>query len=111
MNITLFAGFINLFFVPTLPVYLYHKKNNRPLKAGLELLFEYIIAVVLLFPLTKPILFLLGRMFLHRGISMDSGYYTLAALMTAWLLPGLHLLVKAASAKLTTLRSKLFSRD
>lgn len=108
MSITLFVGLINLFFVPTLPVYLSRKKNNRPLEAGIELLFDYIGAAVLLLPLTKAVFFLPGRLLFHGSIPMDSGYYTLAALMTAWLLPGLRLLAKAASARLDRSPLKAF---
>lgn len=108
MSITLFVGLINLFFVPTVPVYLYYKREGRPLRADLELLFHYMIAAVLLLPLTKAVFFLPGRLLFHGSVPMDSGYYTLAALLTAWLLPGLRLLAKAASARLDRSPLKAF---
>lgn len=97
MTLESVIGLINLFFVPLLPVCLYYKRDGRPLEPSLELLFRYVIAAVLLIPLTKTILFLPGILIFHRTISFDSSYYTLAALIAAWLLPHLLRLAKSGS--------------
>lgn len=98
MDAAFVVGLINLFFVPLLPVYLYYKKNGRPLEANLDLLFQYAIATALLIPLTKAVAFLPGRLIAHEPISLVSGYYTLAALIASWLLPRLADLAGSVSA-------------
>lgn len=86
MDINLYVGIINLFFVPVFLLHLHYRKKGRPLKAGLELLFHYTIAAALLIPLAKAFTVLAGRVFPHRTIPVDSGSYTLAALAAACLL-------------------------
>lgn len=78
--------FINLFFVPTLPLY---KMNQKPLRISLDLLFQYCIITACNIPLTKVFIFLAKRV---GGIfiSIDSGYYTLAALASAFFIPALY---------------------
>lgn len=81
--------FINLFFIPVLPLYVMHRKNKKPLVLNLDLLFQYCIIAACNIPLTKVFTFLskkLGRVF----ISIDSGYYTLAALFSAVLIYALY---------------------
>lgn len=95
---------INLFFVPMLPVYLYYKSSKQPLAPSLELLFRYAVTAALLIPLAKVIAFLPGRLTANGTIPLDSGYYTLAALIAAWLLPDLFRLAGSVSGKVKRLR-------
>lgn len=81
--------FVNLFFVPVLPLYMIYQKEGKLLRLNLDLLFQYCIAVACNIPLTKVFIFFakkLGGIF----ISIDSGYYTLAALVSAVLLHVLY---------------------
>ena len=81
---------INLFFIPVLPFYLIHKEKQKPLKLNFDLLCQYCIIVGCNIPITKIFTFLakkVGRVF----ISIDSGYYTLAALVSAILIYMLYL--------------------
>lgn len=72
--------FINLFFVPLLPLYIIYRKKQTPLAPNLELMFQYGIIAVCNIPLTKVCIFLMNK---AAGvfISIDSGYYTVAALL------------------------------
>lgn len=76
---------INLFFVPALPLYLYYKSRRKPLTPGLEVLFQYCIAVSLNHPATHATALFLRKL---TGVSfpLDSARYTLAAILTAVLL-------------------------
>ena len=85
MDASLLITLINLFLVPLVPVYFYYKKNAKPLKPGVELLFHYGMATVFLVPATKAVALLPGKI-LSKYIDADSGYYTLAALIAALLL-------------------------
>lgn len=72
--------FVNLFFIPLLPLYLIYSTNQKPLEPGLDLLFQYGIITVCNIPLTKVFIFAIkkaGGIF----VSIDSGYYTVAALL------------------------------
>jgi len=92
-NMIQYVVFINLFFVPILPLYLIYRKKQKPLAFGLELLFQYCIISACNIPLTKVFIFLakkLGGVF----VSIDSGYYTLAALGAGFLLPRLYAFFK-----------------
>ena len=77
--------FINLFFIPVLLLYLIKKKSRKPLTPNLEMLPQYCIAVICNILLTKTLLFPVKK-FRGAFISMDSGYYTLAALASAVLI-------------------------
>lgn len=71
--------FINLFFIPLVPLFMAYKIKQKPLEPSLDLLFQYGIVAVCNIPLTKVFIFLVNK---ANGIfiSMDSGYYTVAAL-------------------------------
>ena len=75
--------FINLFFVPVLFLYLDYKSRRRPLTPGLEVLFQYCIAVSLNHVAAHGLSF-----FLHKGVgfALDSARYTIIALLAAALL-------------------------
>ncbi len=77
--------FINLFFVPVVPLYMTYRKKQIPLRLNLDLLFQYCITAACNIPLTKVFIFLMRK---ARGvfISIDSGFYTLAALVSALLI-------------------------
>lgn len=84
--------FINLFFVPVITLYLAHKNEKKALSFTAESLCHYCIAVVCNIPLTK-MLVVLARYAIRMDISMDSGYYTLVAAISAcllYLLPVVH---------------------
>lgn len=71
---------VNLLFVPLLPLYVLYKKRQKPLVPSIDLLFQYGIISVCNIPITKVFVFLakrIGGIF----ISIDSGYYTVAALI------------------------------
>lgn len=72
--------FINLFFVPLLPLYVLYRKKQKSLKPNLDLLFQYGIIVACNIPLSKVFIALI-KIISGKSISLDSGYYTLAALL------------------------------
>lgn len=76
------ALFINLFFVPLLPLYVLQREKKEPLKPNLELLFQYGIVAACNVPLTKVFIVLI-RILSGIYISMDSSYYTVAALLSS----------------------------
>lgn len=94
----LMVSLINLFFVPMLPLYLHYRRENRPIRLCPELVMEYCIAAVCLVPVTKAVLFVPGRL-LHDQIYIYSGYYTVGALIGAWLLPRLSVVWKKLPGK------------
>lgn len=91
-----FVGLINLFFVPMLPLCLYYRKNGLPLKPSLELLFHYGATAALIIPIAKAFAIVPTRL-LHVPVPVESSYYTLAALITVWLLPALDRLFRSVS--------------
>lgn len=74
------AIFINLFFVPLLPLIVVYREKRKPLEPNLDLLFQYGIIAACNIPLTKVSIVLFREM-VGRSITMDSGYYTLAAFL------------------------------
>lgn len=90
--------FINLFFVPVVSLYLLYNKSGKPLKASLELLAQYCIAAACNVPAAKVFIFL-AKKIADVHISIDSGYYTLAALtsavLLAWLFRNVHMEITA----------------
>lgn len=85
--------FVNLFFVPTVCLYLIYRKKERPIVKSLELLFQYCIVSACNIPAAKVFIFLIKK-FTGTQISIDSGYYTLAALISALLLAWFYLNVR-----------------
>lgn len=88
-----FIGFINLFFIPLMPIYMMYRKSERPLTRNLDLLFQYCIVTAWNIPLAKVFIFLV-RILGGVEISIDSGYYTLAALVSAYAIPLLYEIFK-----------------
>lgn len=105
MDASFFVALINLLFVPLVPVYVYYKKNARPLTPSLEMLFHYGLAAAFLVPLTKAVAFLPGRI-LKSHIDLDSGYYTIAALIAAWALPFLADIFQNVSIKIELVKDE-----
>lgn len=82
--------FVNLFFVPALALYMIYWKRKKPLQLDLDLLFQYCIIVACNVPLAKVFIFLIKK---SSGIfiPIDSGYYTLAALISAFFIYKLYM--------------------
>lgn len=96
--------FINMFFVPVLPLYFIYRKNQRPIQFHFEMLLQYCIIAACNIPCTKVFVFLTRR-FCGKSISMDSGYYTLLALATAFLIYALYEFHKAHPDKQPWIRN------
>ncbi len=79
---------LNLFFVPAVALFEHSKQRNEELRPSLKLLVEYAILVSCNVPLTKVGVFFIKKL-LQWNISIDSGYYTLLAIIAAAVLPGL----------------------
>lgn len=77
--------FINLFFCPVVCLYLLFRQKKKPVTASMELLVQYCSVVACNIPATKVFVFLCNRI-AGRYIALDSGYYTLFALLSAVLL-------------------------
>ncbi len=73
---------LNLFVVPAVALWCYHKIRKTPFEPSVELLLEYAIFTACNVPLTKIAVFLI-RLLADRDISLDSGYYTFLAICAA----------------------------
>ena len=82
-------SFINFFFVPVIAYYLLCKKYDKKLQPNFESIIIYIILVCFNIPLTRVITFAL-RISVGKNIEADSSYYTVAALVSAALMPTLY---------------------
>lgn len=80
--------FLNLFFAPCVALWIQSKRNNEELHPSLRFFVQYAILSVCNVPLTK-IGVALCKKISGRTISIDSGYYTLLAVLAAVILPGL----------------------
>lgn len=92
MTMVMPVVFVNLFFAPVITLYLAYRNEKEVLRFTAELLCRYCIAVVCNIPLTKMFV-VLARYAIRMDISMDSGYYTVAAVISAcllYLLPIVH---------------------
>ena len=98
--------FINLFFVPILPLYMVYRKKQKPLNVNLDLLFQYCIVAACNIPLAKVFIFLAKKVG-KITISIDSGYYTLAALVSAALI---YLLYVYQREKLVEMLCKMWNK-
>ena len=82
--------FITFFFVPVLALYIMlHKAEGQRIEFNFDILLQYCILVSCNIPLTK-IFAAFIRKICGVDISVDSGYYTLAALAAALLIPELY---------------------
>lgn len=90
--------FINLFMTPVVTLSLLYNKSGKPVKANLELLFQYCIAAACNVPAAKVFIFL-AKIIAGVYISIDSGFYTLAALVSAvllaWIFRNIHIEIRA----------------
>lgn len=98
--------FINLFFIPALPLYMIYRKKRQPLIFSLDLLFQYCIVAACNIPLAKVFVFLAKKVG-KITVSIDSGYYTLAALASAVLV---YLLYVYQRAKLVEMLCKAWKK-
>jgi len=81
--------FLNLFFVPAISLWRYYEMDERPeIAPSLKLLLQYAIFAACNVPLAKVGIFFIKRL-LRQEIYIDSGYYTLFAIMAAYALPDL----------------------
>ena len=87
--------FVNLFFVPLLPLYVIYKKKQQPLVPNMDLLFQYGIVAVCNIPLTKIFIFSI-RVIVGKSIPIDSGYYTVVAFLPTILMVLLYKFYKTA---------------
>lgn len=104
--------FLNLFCVPVVSLWIYGKRHNVEPELSISYLMQYAILVACNVPLTK-IGVALARKLLRWDISIDSGYYTLLALMAASVLPMLLEKIQAVYLDRTILfqaGKKLFGR-
>lgn len=85
--------FVNLFFVPVVCLFQFYRKAGKPIVKSLELLFQYCMVTACNIPATKVFIFL-AKKAIGMQISIDSGYYTLAALVSAFLIPSLYTFCK-----------------
>lgn len=103
---------LNLFFVPAVALWIHNKRRGVEFISSLKLLLEYAIFSICNIPLTK-VGIVLVRELLHWDIRMDSGYYTLLAIVSAAILPSLLDKVRetyADRAKLLQKGKKLLTR-
>ena len=97
--------FINLFFVPVLPVYLSCHSRRQALTPSLELLFQYCITVCLNHVAAHVITLFILKL---TGIAfpLDSARYTLAALLAEWLLFLAHIVVRCLKPEIDISRTE-----
>lgn len=96
---------LNLFVVPAIALWCYHKARELAVEPSIHLLLQYAIFTACNVPLTKVGVVLI-RLLTGREISIDSGYYTMLAICTAVVLGLLADLVKSTS-KRAMLRKKV----
>lgn len=77
---------INLFFVPSIALFIYNKNHNIGFEPSIKLLIQYAVFSSCNVPLTKISVFVFKKIFV-KVISLDSGYYTLLAIISASILP------------------------
>lgn len=95
--------FLNLFFVPVLPLYLYYKSRRKPLAPSLELLFQYCIAVSLNHVAAHGVSFFLHKL-TGAGFALDSARYTLIALLAGVLLFAVYAVIRELRPELNIAR-------
>ena len=85
--------FINLFFVPVVSLYLIYRRKKKSIVKSMEMLLHYCILTACNIPAAKVFVFLIKFLF-KKQISIDSGYYTLAALISAVLMAWIYLNIR-----------------
>lgn len=90
---------LNLFFVPVVALWLDYKERDLSVKPTVNLLLKYMIFTVVNAPMTKVGVFLLRKM-VDREISIDSGIYTVLAILSSIVLGFLAERVRTVSKKL-----------
>ena len=87
------VAFVNVLFVPALSLWLYEKQNGRVLQPSLELLLRYCAFAAFNLPAAR-VLTVAAAVVANVHITVDSAYYTVAALIAAAVLPYLYTLLK-----------------
>lgn len=78
--------FLNMFFVPVISLWHYYDIGKQlDIKISLKLICQYVLFVVCNILLTRLGIFLI-KIILNREILVDSGYYTLLAVISAYIL-------------------------
>lgn len=95
--------FLNLFLVPVLPLYLCYKSRRKPLAPGLEVLFQYCIAVSLNHVAAHVLSFFLRKL-TGAGFPLDSARYTVIALLAGVLLFAVCAAARALRPEITIAR-------
>lgn len=95
--------FLNLFLVPVLPLYLCYKSRRKPLAPGLEVLFQYCIAVSLNHVAAHVLSFFLRKL-TGVGFPLDSARYTVIALLAGVLLFAVCAVIRGLSPELNITR-------
>ena len=95
--------FLNLFLVPVLPLYLRYKSRRKPLAPGLEVLFQYCIAVSLNHVAAHVLSFFLRKL-TGVGFALDSARYTVITLLAGVLLFAACAAVRALRPEITIAR-------
>lgn len=74
--------FLNLFFVPVIALWCDYKSRNLPVEPTVKLLLEYVIFATLNVPLSKTFV-VFFRLLTGFKIAIDSGYYTIMAILSS----------------------------
>lgn len=80
--------FVNVFFAPIVALLVYYKMKRLTFTPTFIMLYRYMIFVVLNLPLAK-VGVVVVKYIIHREIYIDSGYYTVCAVIAALFLPRL----------------------
>lgn len=79
-------SFINLFVVPVVSFYVYHKRVEDEMKPTFKSFVLYCIFVSINIPVTRCFTFFI-RMTTGMNMEADSSYYTVLALLSAYFIP------------------------
>ena len=82
----LLVSFINLFFVPVICLHMHRRTVIRAELSAGELFLRYCIFTALNLPLTRVFIMLIEKV-VGSQIDLSSAYYTIAAIVSAVLLP------------------------
>ena len=86
-------SFINLLIVPLVGMYLHYKKNSTKIVLCMETIAHYCIFVTCNIPITRLFTYIV-RVITGFNIEADSSYYTVAALVSVYLMPYIYQILK-----------------
>ena len=87
------VAIINVFFCPILALWIHYRRTNKIIKLDGEFLCWYAIFTVFNMPITKAMVVAINHVF-KILILIDSTYYTVLALCSAFLMPYLYEILK-----------------